>query len=208
MTQTGPENLEARSPRGWVVVAVAAMAVVLVAIAARFGTPSPTPLVVAFPSPPALACHVPGADVKDGQGGSLDWRIAVETDRATGSVILFVSGSGVLTCQVWRSDDGSLGMVSTSASGGFSMSPPRLTLDTGSGVTDGKLEIVTGRVPAGTTAVWVDVGDGTDQPAAVGNGYYLAWLTDPGMPVRIDAVDANAHLLQRLEDPAGIEFAN
>lgn len=208
MTQTGSGLLDGRDRRPWVVVAAVVTGVFVLAIAAQMRPPSQDGSVVAYPSTPAVACHVPATADKGGQVLTFDWHMVAETDRSTGSAILFVSGSDVLVCRVGRSDDGSLGTVSTSLSGGFAVDPARLTLDTGSEIKDGKLEIMTGRVPAGTTRVWVDVGDGTDQPAAVGNGYYLAWLTDPGTPVRIDAVDANAHLLQRLEDPDGIKFAN
>jgi hypothetical protein len=54
--------------------------------------------------------------------------------------------------------------------------------------------------------VRVDAGDATEHVAAVGRGYYVAWLTGPAAPVRIDALDASGNLLQRLEDPNGIQF--
>jgi hypothetical protein len=67
-------------------------------------------------------------------------------------------------------------------------------------------DIIYGRVPPGTSRVTVSVGNPSDEMATVANGYWLVWLAVPATPVGIDAFDAGGHLLQRLEDPNGLQF--
>jgi hypothetical protein len=57
--------------------------------------------------------------------------------------------------------------------------------------------------------VRVGIGDGSEETAALGNGYNLAWLTVPAVTVRIDALDAldaSGYLLGRLADPNGLQI--
>ena len=113
-----------------------------------------------------------------------------------------------LLCFVSRSADGALGAVSSGIGGHRTDTRSGLTLDSGRNTPTHESDILVGRVPTGSTTVRVDAGDGAEVVAAVGNGYYLAWLTGPAMPVRIDALDASGHLLQRLGDPNGIQFGS
>jgi hypothetical protein len=180
--------------------------VIAIALASQ-ARPAPTPG-VPFPSVPAQACHAPASADKAGQTPALGWPVAVEADRPQGSAILFVSYSDTLLCVVSRSADGTLGVVLSTIGGHRGDTRAGLTLDSGMGTPTHELGILVGRIPTGTAAVRVGAGDGTEDVAAVGNGYYLAWLTVPFVPVRIDALDASGNLLQRLEDPNGIQFGS
>ena len=159
-----------------------------------------------FPSVPAQVCQPPAGADKGGQTLTFDWQVAVETDRPQGSAILLVSGPDTLLCFVSRSDDGSLGSVSTGLGGHRGDTRTGLTLDTGMRGPAPAPDILVGRVPTGTATVRLGMGDGSDESAALGNGYYLAWLTVPADPVRIDARDADGHLLGRLADANGLQI--
>jgi hypothetical protein len=154
---------------------------------------------------PAQICEPPASADKGGQTLTVDWQVAVETDRPQGSAILFVSGPDTLLCFVSRSDDGSLGGISTGLGGHRGDTRTGLTLDSGMGGPTQALEILVGRIPTGTVAVRLGMGDGFEETAALGNGYYLAWLSVPAVPVRIDALDASGHLLARLADANGLQ---
>ena len=160
-----------------------------------------------FPSMPALACQ-PGmtGPVQESPVPTIDWRVAVETDRSEGSAILFLSGSASALCFVSRSSDDSLGSVIT-GKGGVRVARSGLTLDLGMGTPKAQVQdLLTGRVPTGTATVRVSVAGGAQDVAAVANGHYLAWLTAPAVPVQIDALDSEGHLLQRLADPNGLQI--
>ncbi len=159
-----------------------------------------------FPSVPAKACRPPATEDKGGQTLNFDWQVAVEADRPQGSVILFVSGPDTLLCVVSRSQDGSVGAIVSATGGHSGDTRSGLTLDTGMITPAQGPNILVGRVPTGTAMVRVRADDGAEEMAAVGNGYYLAWLTVPAVPVRIDALDASGHLLQRLADANGLRF--
>jgi hypothetical protein len=163
---------------------------------------------VPFPSVPAEACQAPASADKGGQTLVFGWQVAVETDRPQGSAIVFVSGADTLLCFVSRSADGMLGVVSSGIGGHRGDTRSGLTLDSGLSTPTHERDILVGRVPTGTATVRVGAGDGSEDVAVVGNGYYLAWFTGSATPVRIDALDASGHLLQRLEDPNGIQFGS
>lgn len=65
---------------------------------------------------------------------------------------------------------------------------------------------LTGRVPPLTASVRVSSGDGAEWSAPVAHGHLLVWLPAHAPSVRIDALAADGRLLQRLEDPNGVEF--
>lgn len=207
MTEDGSGTRPARHRRLPAFIAVAIVGLVAIALASEAFRPAPVQG-VPFPSVPAQACHAPGSADKGGQTLAFSWQVAVETDRPQGSAILFVSGADTLLCFVSRSADGALGVVSSGIGGHRGDTRSGLTLDSGRSTPTHESDILVGRVPTGSTTVRVHAGDGAEVVAAVGNGYYLAWLTGPAMPVRIDALDASGHLLQRLEDPNGIQFGS
>jgi hypothetical protein len=166
----------------------------------------PVPAHVPFPSVPAKVCLPPASADKDGQTLTIDWQVAVETDRPQGSAILFVSGPDTLLCFVSRSGDGSPGGVITGLGSHGGETRTGLTLDSGMGGPVQEPDILVGRVPTGTATVRLGMGDGSEEAAALGSGYYLAWLSVPADPVRIDALDASGHLLGRLADPNGLQI--
>jgi hypothetical protein len=159
---------------------------------------------LAFPSAPSEACRP--ALTQPGSASSVPssaWSVALEIDRPEGSAILFDAGGETLLCFVSRSADGSVGAVST-ALGGQRTPGPALTLDLSLATLNAQVaDVLSGRVPTGTTTVHVRTADGAEDLADVASGYYLAWLTVPAPPVEIDALDAAGHLLQRLADPIG-----
>ena len=205
MTEAGSGTRPARDRRLPAFVAVA-VGVIAIALASQ-ARPAPAQG-VPFPSVPAQACDAPGSADKGGQTLVFGWQVAVETDRPQGSAIVFVSGADTLLCFVSRSADGMLGIVSSGIGGHRGDTRSGLTLDSGSSTPTHEHDLLVGRVPTGTATVRVGAGDGAEDVAAVGNGYYLAWLTGPATPVRIDAFDASGHLLQQLADPAGIQFGS
>ena len=171
-------------------------------------TPCPFPLIhTGTTSPSAFtSLHLPPVSAdKGGQTLTFDWQVAVETDRTQGSAILFVSGSDTLLCFVSRSDDGSPGGVITGLGGHAGDTRTGLTIDSGMGGPVQEPDILVGRIPTGTATVRLGMGDGSEESAALGNGYHLAWLSVPAVPVRIDALDASGHLLGRLADPNGLQ---
>lgn len=205
MAEDGSRTRPARDRRlpAFVAVVVGVIAIALVSQA----RPAPAQG-VPFPSVPADACHAPASADKGGQTLVFGWQVAAELDRPQGSAILFASGADTLLCVVSRLEDGRLGVTTTAIGGHRGDTRAGLTLDSGTFSSSGEPEILVGRVPTGTAMVRVSAGDGADEVAAVGNGYYLAWLAGPAMPVRIDALDTSGHLLQRLEDPKGIQFGS
>ena len=154
---------------------------------------------------PAQVCLPPDSADKGGQTLTFGWQVAVETDRPQGSAILFVSGPDTLLCFVSRSDDGSPGGVITGLGGHRGDTRTGLTLDSGIGGPVQEPDILVGRIPTGTATVRLGMGDGSEETAALGSSYYLAWLSVPAVPVRIDALDASGHLLGRLADPNGLQ---
>jgi hypothetical protein len=201
---SGPGPRPARDRRRWELVAVALVGVIALAALAVWAQPHPGH--IPFPSVPAQVCHPPVSADKGGQTLTFDWQVAVETDRPQGSAILFVSRPDTLLCFVSRSDDSSLGMVITGLGGHRGDTRTGLTLDTGMGGPAQAPDILVGRVPTGTVTVRLGMGDGSEGTAALGNGYYLAWLSVPADPVRIDALDAGDHLLGRLADASGLQI--
>ena len=202
---SGPRPARDRRPRGLVAVALVGV-IALAALAIWQPWNPPGPAYFPFPSVPAPACQPPASADKDGQTLTFDWQVAVETDRPRGSAVLFVSGPDTLLCFVSRSDDGSLGMVSTGLGGHRGDTRTGLTLDMGMGGPAQAPDILVGRIPTGTATVRVGIGDGSEETAALRNGYYLAWLSVPADPVRIDALDAGGHLLGRLADANGLHI--
>ena len=160
---------------------------------------------VPFPSTPAGACQpMLSRPASASPAASTDSHVAAEIDRPEGSAILVVSAGGTLLCFVERSSAGALGAVEA-ASGGRHVAGPGLTLDLGMGTPTAQVQdLLAGRVPTGTATVKVIGAAGAVDVAAVSNGYYLAWLRFPLVPVEIDAFDAAGHLLQRLADPLGL----
>jgi len=205
MTENGSGTRPARDRRLPALVAVV-VGVIAIALASQ-ARPAPAQG-VPFPSVPAHACQTPASADKGGQTLAFGWQVAVETDRPQGSAIVFVSGADTLLCFVSRSADGMLGPVSSGIGGHRADTGSGLTLDSGRSSPTHESDILVGRVPTGTATVSVGARDGAQDIAAVGNGYYLAWLTGPATPVRIDALDASGNLLQRLEDPNGIQFGS
>ena len=157
-----------------------------------------------FPTVPAQACQpVLNQPVSGGSAPATAWHVALETDQPTGSAIVFASDGDTVLCFVSRFADGSLGGVTT-ASGGQRSPGRALTLDLSLGTPKAQVaDLLSGRVPTGTITVRVRTANGAEDLAVVANGYYLAWLTVPAVPVEIDALDATGHLLQRLADPIG-----
>jgi hypothetical protein len=154
-----------------------------------------------FPSVPAQACR--NVPAQGSPAPAIDWHVAAEIDRPQGSAIVFASASDTLLCFVSRSADGSLGGI-WGGSGGRRDAGPSLTLDQIMSTPGARVwDLVTGRVPTGTTTVKVSSANGAEDVAAVGNGYYLAWLRVPAEMVQIDALDASGRVLQRLEVPNG-----
>ena len=188
-------------------VAVAIIGLIAIALASQAFRPAPAKG-APFPSVPAEACHPPASAAKGGQTLAFGWHVAVETDRPQGSAILFTSGADTLVCFVSRFKDGSLAVVSSGLGGHPGDTRTGLTLDSGMRSPTREPDILVGRVPSGTVTVRVSAGDRTEDMAAVANGYWLAWLTVPMVPVRIDALDATGAQLQRLEDPNGIQFGS
>jgi hypothetical protein len=202
VSEGGPGVRPVHGPWPRASVAVALLGLSVLAAACNGLKPS-----VPFPSVPAQACQpVLNQPVPGSPAPAIDWHVAVEMDRPEGSAILFVSGGDALLCFVSRSSGGSLGGVE-SGSGGLRVSGPGLTLDLGMGTPKAQVQdLLTGRVPTGTTTVKVSAATGAEDVAAVANGYYLAWLTVPAVPVQIDALDSSGHLLQRLADPNGLQI--
>lgn len=200
--ESGTHPTQGRRPRALVGVAVVGM----IALAALAVWAQPHPAHVPFPSVPAQVCLPPASANKGGQTLTFDWQVAVETDRPQGSAILFVSGSDTLLCFVSRSNDGSPGGVITGLGGHAGDTRTGLTIDSGMGGPVQEPDILVGRVPKETAAVRLGMGDGSEESAALGGGYYLAWLGVPADPVRIDALDAGGHLLGRLADPNGLQI--
>ena len=197
----------ARDRRPWALVGVALVGVIALAALALWQPWNPPgPAYVPFPSVPALACQAPASADKGGQTLTFDWQVVVETDRPQGSAILFVSGPDTLLCFVSRSGDGSLRGVSTGLGGHGGDTRTGLTIDSGMGGPVQEPDILVGRIPTGTATVRLGMGDGSEESAALGSGYYLAWLSVPAVPVRVDALDASGHLLGRLADPNGLQI--
>jgi hypothetical protein len=48
--------------------------------------------------------------------------------------------------------------------------------------------------------------DGSEETAAAGDDYFIARLSVPAVPVRIDALDASGHLLERLAHANGLQI--
>lgn len=199
------EDGSARDRRPRVFIAVAVIGVIAIALGSQALRPAPAQG-VPFPSVPAQACQPPATADKGGQTLAFDWQVAAETDRPQGSAILFVSGPDTLLCFVARSADGHLGVVASGTGGHRGDIRSGLTLDSGIGTQAREIDIIVGRVPARTVTVRVSADDGSQDVAAVGNGYYLAWLAAPAVPVRIDALDASGQLLQRLADANGLQI--
>ncbi len=184
-------------------VAVAALAVIAIALVGLVLRSAPAQGQL-LSGNPAQACQPPATADKGGQTLAFDWRVAVETDRPEGSAILFVSGADTLLCHVARSTGGSLGVAVSAIGGHRGDTRSGLTLDSAMDTPAQQPYILVGRVPAGTETVRVGMGDNTEDAAAVGDGYYLAWLTVPAVPVRIEALDASGRVLRRLADPNGL----
>jgi hypothetical protein len=68
------------------------------------------------------------------------------------------------------------------------------------------LPLLTGRVPPLTALVRLSSGDGCRVERLGGHGHFLIWLPAHVPSARIDALAADGRLLQRLEDPNGVEF--
>ncbi len=158
----------------------------------------------ALPKTAAQACQAPATAEKGSSTLTFTWQMAAEADRPEGSVLLFVSGTNTLLCQVGRTQDGRFGAVSTALGGHPGDIRVALTLDGGAQTPGGLPNILTGRVPFGATAVRIVFGDGSASSAVVGGGIYLAWLEVPGVPVRIEVLDAGGRVLQQLADPNGL----
>ncbi len=205
MTANASGVLPARTPRRRLFVALVGMGVLLV-LASQIARQTPVRAGLPFPSVPATACQGPGSAYKAGQTLTFDWHPAVEIDRPQGSVIVLVSGPDVQMCVVYRSMDDSMESVVSGIGGNRGDTRSGLTLDSGMDFTTEGSDIVYGRVPPGTSRVTVSVGNPSDEVATVANGYWLVWLAVPATPVGIDAFDAGGHLLQRLEDPNGLQF--
>ena len=164
----------------------------------------PAPALGRLASTPAEACRPPATAEKGGSTLTFGWQLAVETDRPDSSVLLFVSGTNTMLCQVGRMADGRIGAVSSGLGGHPGDTRVALTFDAGAGSSTDGPTILAGRVPAGTAAVSIVLGDGSAWAAVVRDGNYLAWLDAAATPVRIEARDANGRLLQQLAYPTDV----
>lgn len=133
------------------------------------------------------------------------WEVAVETDRSDASTLALVSGDAIAVCQTWRRRGG-VGFDSTSTGTGLhpGTSPVALSYVTGGGMGD-QTSFLVGRVPASARTVDVTVADGSQQPAVIGGGLWLAWLEQPATPTVIEARDGSGAVVGRLADPAGLQ---
>ena len=204
MTEAESRTRPMHDRRPWVL--AAAVVVGVIALGALALWRQPVLAHVPFPSVPPQVCQPPASADKGGQTLRFDWQVAVETDRPQGSAILFVSGADTLLCFVSRSEDDLLGGVSTGLGGHHGDTRTGLTLDSGMSGPAQEPDILVGRIPTGTATVRLSMGDGLEETAALGNRYYLAWLSVPADPVRIDSLDAGGLLLGRLADANGLQI--
>jgi hypothetical protein len=158
----------------------------------------------ATPVPPNLAPgHATAAADCLGSVGS-GWQVAVESDRSDASTLALVSGDSIAVCQTWReANGGGYGNTMTGTSLHPAPSPVTLSYVTGGGPGE-QASFLVGRVPASARTVIVSVADGSQQPAALGGGLWLAWLDKPAQPIAIEAHDASGTVVGRLADPEGL----
>lgn len=165
---------------------------------------------VASLSTPETALGACRSTMAAGGQASTGGQLAVELDRADGSVMVFVSGPDLAVCHTTRMTDGTAGLGATDVAQGRypAASPAVLSLESGLGVAPAGPTILVGRIPAGTTAVRLTFGDGSREPAAVGNGVWVAWLATPSVPTMVEALDESGGILGQLADPTGITVSS
>lgn len=142
-----------------------------------------------------------------GTGG--DWKVAVEVDGPDSSALALVSGDSIATCLTSRNADRT-GFGSTAVGVGLHPvgSASALTYVTSMATTSGPPSILIGRVPPVTSAVRLVLADGSEQNATIGGDIWLVWLTTPGEPTLIEALDASGAAISRIEDANGIQPAD
>lgn len=138
-----------------------------------------------------------------------NWRVAVEVDDADSAALALVSGDSIATCLTGRNTD-EPGYGSTAI--GVGRHPfgtqPALTYLTSSATSNDLPDIVVGRVPPATNTVRLMLADGSEQDATIGGDVWLARLSIPSMPTRIEALDASGATISKIESADGIEPAD
>jgi hypothetical protein len=125
----------------------------------------------------------------------------VEIDRSDISALALVSSGSIATCLTTRSG-GNFGTTSLGVGGYPTTSPVALSYLTSQRA--GDQFILVGRIPSGAHGVRVTFDDATNEEASIGNGLWLAWVSDAGNPTMIEAVDESG-TIDRLNDPNGIQ---
>jgi hypothetical protein len=152
-----------------------------------------------LPSPPAAAVEACLPRTGGPQGGP--WRIAVEVGRGSGVALALVSGADIAICETGMTN----GPTSVTWGTYPAVSPQILTYASSIAAADGSPSVLVGRVPPTTTAVRLVFGDGSEQAASLGSGVWLAWLSTPAEPTRIEALDASGTVVSRLADAGGVQ---
>ncbi len=194
---------------GVAVALLVAVGVAVGVVASRpAAAPGPTPTPVSVST--IESCHLPDSEVKGGATLNFTWQLAVRQDSPEVSVLLFTSGSSVLTCETWRGADGNFGASAVTSIGGWEpRASDQLTYETANEPATSQTgsAMVIGRAPNAAASIEIVTSDGERHMATVGSGFYLAWVTaTPGADiVEIDARDSSGNVVARLADPSGLE---
>jgi hypothetical protein len=158
---------------------------------------------VSFPASevPSHATAAAACEATIGEGGP--WRVAVEVQHAATSSLALVSGQSIAICMTTRDDSG---FGSTSVAVGHHpvpASPAALSYLTR--MDAGNDHVLAGRMPPATRRVVLVFGDRSLHEAVLGDDLWLAWVSGPGEPTLVTALDASGAPLGQLRDPSGIE---
>jgi len=137
--------------------------------------------------------------------GNGPWSLGVEIDRADSATLALISGPDIALCETSRSTEGFGAATSVGIGRHPIAAPPILTYSSSSETPGGSPRALVGRVPPSAVAVRLGFADGSDRLASVANGIWLAWLDDPAIPTRIEAIDGAGAILGRITDPDGIQ---
>ena len=187
------------------------VAVLVVGVAVSRVSATPQPTSTSEPVSAIEACHLPDTAPKADGTLHFTWQLAVRVDSPEVSVLFFTSGSDSLLCEAWRGTDGNYGSSTITAIGRFAPQfGMALTYDSGSEPATSDTwpsQLVIGQAPRSAASIEVVTADGEQHDAAIGNGFYLTWVSTgkrPSEVVEIVARDNAGTIIARLADPSGL----
>jgi hypothetical protein len=164
---------------------------------------------VAACSPDASSAHTAAAWCQAALADDGTWTVAVQVGADRNGALALESGSRVAGCRFVEDVKSGVRTGVSQWAEAPATSPQPLTYsvmlpaDEASG--DDAASLMTGRLPDGAARVRVLLADGTTSEADVGGGLWLAWLQPAGAPVAIEALDGSGTVVDRIEDPGGLE---